>query len=150
MREPKKRCWCRKTCGKVLCHTTRRQHYRSAVNAGEEDGIQPSEDENMIVDVARDDSDVNHTVSENNSSLGSMSNSDSDSGSGSGLGSDTDSEINSNSHHKSNNSDWEWREMDEASQSDDNLMGDEELLEELEESMVNRQQELSNFSMCKS
>lgn len=104
----------------------------------------------MIVDVARDDSDVNHAASENNSSLGSMSNSDSDSGSGSGLGSDTDSEINSNSHHKSNDSDWEWREMDEASQSDDDLMGDEELLEELEESMVNCQQELSNFSMCKS
>lgn len=134
--EPKKRCWCRQTCGKVLCRTTRRQHYRSAVNAGEEDGIQPSEDENMImdIDVANLEGSVDYSVLEMNSNLGSMSNSD--------------SEINSDLHNESNDSDWEWREMDEASQSDDDLMGDQELLEELEESIVNRQQEL--FSMRKS
>lgn len=88
----------------------------------------------MDIDVANLEGSVDYSVLEMNSNLGSMSNSD--------------SEINSDLHNESNDSDWEWREMDEASQSDDDLMGDQELLEELEESIVNRQQEL--FSMRKS
>ena len=40
------------------------------------------------------------------------------------------------------NSDWNWTEQDEQRRSDNDLMGDEELLEELEGSIVDCQQEL--------
>ena len=59
--------------------------------------------------------------------------------------SENDARSTTTSEDSEPHSDWNWTEKDESCQSDDGLdllMGDEELLEELEESIADCQQEL--------
>lgn len=182
---PKKRCWCRKTCGKPLSDAGRLLHYRRVAEAGEEDDIQPSDSlDESISDVESNNAivsaqgswvnmDEQHhgmsllhirlflTYSNADSDIAMRNAEDSDSNSeAEDCNSTSDGSVASGSDSSGSNSEsvmtsepsledsnWAWSEVDREDESEDELWGDEELFEELEDKAMGYREELHTIRM---